>query len=786
MNLGQGYNWQVAEWPLLLVSYDQQSAFVSNLVPNEFFSFVKDGADFVPAWESMRERLELNSGTGRYEFTDTRNARTEFDATGRFVRQLSPAGEIIEVLSYAGNRLNPLQVQRSATQGASTTVERLSYEYETPFGGYQLTQVTLQRQTNGGSWENVVRASYGYYGNNENFGSHEDLKTITTESWDGTSWNETGTTLYRYYSEYPNGSSSSSSSSSGEISEDDRAHLLKYVVLPAAYARMLTAGFNPLTVSDGIVALFADHYFEYNTDQRVTKELVQGGSLTFQFSYSESDFEDDYNAWKMKTTETLPDGTLNIVYSNYASRTMLHVYQDGIDQWSSFTKYDASGRAILEAAPSAVTGYDEAFSDLLHFDSGSETYEFLRDEAGLISVKSYHEASGYLASESLQQGQLGTLIPQRAFEYVQCCCSSGSSSSSSSSGCGCGIWFTSREIVYPSTENLFLTEVTEFERTFYPGTCAKKEVITTLPMVSEDQNGDGVAATRRDYFDIYGNRTWSMDERGFITRMSYDIPTGAITQQVQDVDTGLYEDVPAGWSTPSGGGLNLVTDFEHDDRGRITQALGPSHQIDLGGTATTIRHASWTVFAESSSDRQTRVAQGYATGSSPSYTYTLINPVSITKTDISGKVQEQIQAMRASTSGKLLPSDEFDQSSYSRWQTTQYTDCCIVASTRVYHTIPASGEGDPDANYDETGYGYDVRKRQNRAVTPGGTITRTVFEVRDLPIKVFVGTDDTGATASDPTGGGAMGNNMVLVSQNEYDGAVAGGDGNLTSVTLPV
>ncbi len=40
-----------------------------------------------------------------------------------------------------------------------------------------------------------------------------------------------------------------------------------------------------------------------------------------------------------------------------------------------------------------------------------------------------------------------------------------------------------------------------------------------------------------------------------------------------------------------------------------------------------------------------------------------------------------------------------------------------------------------------------------------------------------------GATDSDPTGGGATGNNMVQVSANQYDGGSAGGDNNLTQQT---
>ena len=49
-----------------------------------------------------------------------------------------------------------------------------------------------------------------------------------------------------------------------------------------------------------------------------------------------------------------------------------------------------------------------------------------------------------------------------------------------------------------------------------------------------------------------------------------------------------------------------------------------------------------------------------------------------------------------------------------------------------------------------------------------------------------MGTDDTGATAADPTGGGATGNNMVLVTEYQYDSGNDGGDGNVTRQTQHV
>jgi len=91
---------------------------------------------------------------------------------------------------------------------------------------------------------------------------------------------------------------------------------------------------------------------------------------------------------------------------------------------------------------------------------------------------------------------------------------------------------------------------------------------------------------------------------------------------------------------------------------------------------------------------------------------------------------ESIQATRASTAGKLSASDTFAQSSYVRWTVSLSNTQGQQTATRVYHTIPESGDGSAGTNYDETMYGYDALGRQNMVRSPGGTITRTVFDRR--------------------------------------------------------
>jgi RHS repeat-associated protein len=179
-----------------------------------------------------------------------------------------------------------------------------------------------------------------------------------------------------------------------------------------------------------------------------------------------------------------------------------------------------------------------------------------------------------------------------------------------------------------------------------------------------------------------------------------------------------------------------------------------------------------------------------------------VNPVSITIMRPDHKMTDQIRAVRFAvgssssssasggatasaplvTAGALSSTDNYPQSSYCRWTTTQYTDCCLVASQRVYKLIPSSGNGVSGTNYDETDFGYDIMHRLNRTVTPGGTIMRTVYDAPGRPTGAWVGTNDMGATSSNPAGSGPP-NNMVQITRLVYDNGLAGGDSNVTQNT---
>ena len=93
--------------------------------------------------------------------------------------------------------------------------------------------------------------------------------------------------------------------------------------------------------------------------------------------------------------------------------------------------------------------------------------------------------------------------------------------------------------------------------------------------------------------------------------------------------------------------------------------------------------------------------------------------ITITIFDEIGRVTDQISAIRNTSLlppgtgwgegvlslGALSATDSFPQSSYCRWTTNQFTDCCKLASTRVYYSIPSTGTGTEGVNYNETRFG---------------------------------------------------------------------------------
>jgi YD repeat-containing protein len=275
--------------------------------------------------------------------------------------------------------------------------------------------------------------------------------------------------------------------------------------------------------------------------------------------------------------------------------------------------------------------------------------------------------------------------------------------------------------------------------------------------ISHPQN-DTIVAEYNEFSQLIK----STDARGVVTEYEYDESTGTRTQVIRDSGSGK---------------LNLTEDYTVNVRGRVTKTLGPAHDVDGVG----IRTTNWSIKV---SEHETWSAAGYHVLSSGAET--LVNPVSIEKRSADGTTHDRITAKRGSSvesSGALSDSDSFPQSSWVAWTRQTYDVCGRMLSSRVYHNIPSSGEGSVGTNYIETSYDHDEMSRQNKTVSPDGTINRMVYNSRGMVESTWVGTNDTGATDSDPTGSGASGNNMVKLSVAEYDNGSEGGNGLKTKVT---
>lgn len=773
-----GWNWFVAQMPYVVASGTSIAVVFDPNYPIWFDD--AGGGTYIQRDGSINLTLVHDVGNKTYTFvrtvgggsgstvTTVFNDFTALNRPGQFVSQADIAGVDTTIVSLSGAEI--AELQSVMTVAGTSYYGALVYTYYSsgPNAG-KLSSVTYRRKTgSGGSWVNIKRFTYTYHDGSDSNGNLNDLKTATEQQYNGgtSSWEDIAVSYYRYYVDTAGGT--------GFV------HGLKIQIGPEGYRRAFNDSVNFDTASDATLKDYADHYFEYDPSSRmVTKEVAAvcvscpgGGTTADTFAYSTSGFSDGENNWKYKTVQTLPNATTLTVYSNYRGTPILHVYTDsnGTDKWYKFWRYNSDCQVVIEAESSAITGYDEAYADLVNY-GGSPTY--LSASSGLLRTTDYYTttgsgaAQGYVQYQNVRQGTGGSDIRLREYVYTSHADSDGNT-----------VYLPSQVSVYPDATTTAVKYTTSYAYTFHSGKNQIATRTTTLPVVTTAQNGSNSATTYAETFDANGNLTETTDQAGTVNQHTYDPVLQAATQSVLN-----YQ--PSG----SGPGVNVTTDTTYDDEGRPTQSLGPSHHAVIGGSDTVVRTASWFVYIRSVKPGsgvweldQNWSGRGYATGTSPSYTYTLVDPVAISRLDKDRRAIDQINSKRTSGSGALSPSDTFAQTDWKSWSSSQYSNLGRLLSTRSYFLIPSSGTGTSGTNYAQTDYGYDALERRNRIVSPVGTITRTVWTAPQRVKEVWIGTDDTGATDSNPAGSGAP-NNMVIVTANQYDGGAAGGDGTLTQVT---
>ncbi len=507
------------------------------------------------------------------------------------------------------------------------------------------------------------------------------------------------------------------------------------------------------SLTDTQAAPYADNYFQYENKQ-VTLETVQGagssssgGLGTYTFSYTPSGNTAGFNSWNMKTVVGNPDGSSDTVYTNAYGQVLLADHYDptGGTYTNQFYLYNFNGQLVLTAEPSAISSFSDANFDLLN---NSQGYADLNSNSGLIARYDYYAATTatetaaggvahYLQDEQIQQGWDNTLLPQETWQYY------------AHSYNGQIIAPLASDTVYRNTDGSG-AQTTSYAYTWYTNSAQIQSETDTAPVISASENGPGTADVSTTYYDAYGNAQWTKDADGFIQYDAYDPLTGALLTDIVDVNTAdnsEFTNLPSGWSTPSGGGLNLATTDQVDALGRTTKETSPNGNI--------------TYYVYLDPQHEERIYQGWNGA-----TATL--PTEVLRDDSSGTYSEDLTMTATPHTTNGAP-DGSEAISGLQSLTRDYTNAAgqVTAEDAYYSlyglTYSTGIMGTLNTNYYQTTYSYDNAGRLYQTTTPNGTLYQTVYNSLDEALSDSVGTSTS---------------NLVVVSSYQYDS-----DGNLTQET---
>ena len=364
---------------------------------------------------SEAEEYILNLDGSTYVFQDFTGGATA--ASGTLLSVTDPDDAVAATVESWNAAGAPTEVLQTNGSGDTEVYQEFvtTYYSSGADSGYVDT-VTQQYKIGSGSWTTISTTTYGYYTSDSFGGSTGDAESAVTTDASG---NIISAELYIY------------SLGSGMADSIDTAG---YEQLVATY------GADELSSLDLFeLAPYISEEIGYNSGEDSGQvdniSALMGGTystLVYDYSYSNNSTTSadqlDPNIWAEETTETLPDSNENIVFTNAFGQTMLSVfYNTTTDQeWDTYYRYNAQDQLIMEAQPSAVTGYSSFDNDLVGWSGSSATY--LSSSSGLITTYSYGSSTtatsdsagnvaGYLEATAIQQGTGGSSIPQAAYTY---------------------------------------------------------------------------------------------------------------------------------------------------------------------------------------------------------------------------------------------------------------------------------------------------------------------------------------------------------------------------------
>lgn len=696
-------------------------------------------------------------------------------------------GQFLNREDAYGNRL---QVTSNLANGAIATLTGYQANSATPSELWQYTYIGIGLPNAGKLLSVQLRRNdstllrstlYTYYNKNDTNGNLGDLKLITVR--DGSA-NVIDNQYFRYYK-------------SGQADFGFGFNSgLKYSFDFESFRRLAANTPNIDLATDVQIAPYAREYFQYDSSRRIVRHDLQGegctvctggiGTTTFVYETRPA-VPGDYNRWAFKVTQTLPDGNQRIIYENYRRQIMLDVNRVLVDpanpsnvgkMWGTYTRYDpSSGKPIWSATPSALElpaslSTIEQYPDLMHDVAGN--LQYVRDATGVIYVTAYYTNTTatentpggiryYASQQSLRRGEFGSDILQSSTQYF------------ARSVGGLTTSYIASETQYPN-EDLSNPLTTSYQYTFFAGSTAIQSQTTNKPIVVSAQNGSNTIDSTTTVFDQAGRAIWTKDQDGFLTFRAYDPESGAVVREIVDVDTTKTADfsaLPAGWVTPSGGGLHLKTTHTVD---RLERTI---EMVDPNGNVTYTRYDD---VAHSQ-----RVYQGWN-----ALTNRPTGPTQAYRDDIGGSYTETLtmSAAPAITAGKPTGTESVSNvESLSRTYLNAagqviYRDDYFNLDGLTFSNAPNLGtEG---VHFYRTRYQYNHQGLLERELAPNGTINWRIYDGQRRLVSTWIGTNDTTANGLkwSPTNNTGS-SNMVQVSAYEYDGNAVG-NGNLTKTTALV
>ena len=587
--------------------------------------------------------------------------------------------------------------------------------------------------TVGGNDQNVSRVEYTYYEKNDPYGNLGDLKTVQVYFWSNRSgWTKRNNTL-QYYAYYKEANSAYCQG------------MLKAVVGPESYNMMRENQLDPVT--SGPRLAYSDLWIEYYddsdvsnlTDRRTFHQLPRrvktittdrgGRKYSYRYNFS-SPTRVATDLWVCETTETRPDESTVTVYTNLYGETLARMLDADTQIWIHYFTRNPFFPTLQQIATPAATRNrdfqalpDGTFNRRAFSGGRVANFTYLYPySSGTLTPTSYLLGIAYLGRSDLPDA-----TPERedyGFTYV------------TKSG--------QLPLLFLELESSPATSL--FYRYQWTDTLAVSSRTTVLPEVPADQLGSGKATNLQASFDRYGFPVNVVDERGVTTQTQY-YATVAMPQQVN-------QNASAGTKPAQA----LKSTFVVDEHGRTVRARGPKHSavVAADGRMMPVQRTTWTIYDDIAGGVIS--AMGYGMGPND----TLINPVSISYFDRSGRAVQEASALAPLT----VPPEQLTLSlvkrqTYCRLKERLFNAQNQLTELRTYYAIGSN------KYYREQCTQYDPMFRPQIVVAPDGTATKTEYEGRGLPVKISVGIAPT----------------FSAVAAMQYDNGKDGGNGNVTTET---